>query len=91
MRAILAYEMGHLFYRDSVRSIALIFSSCATRVVMCFYSLYVVIAYVFTKNAKGEIGGAAALASWIPIIIFLPVLCINWIGILTLNRNVTNL
>ena len=85
LRAILAHEMGHLFYRDSVRSIALIFSSSATRVVMWFYSLYVVIASMFTKNAKGEMGGAAALASWIPIIIFLPVLCINWVGTRVFN------
>ena len=79
LRAILAHEMGHLIYRDSVRSIALIFSSFATRIVMWLYSVYVVIASAFAKNAKGE-AGVISLFSWIPVLMFLPVLVLNGIG-----------
>lgn len=85
LRAILAHEMGHLFYRDSVRSVSLIFSSFATRVVMWVYSLYLVFATAFSKNAKGEHASAMALASWIPVLFFLPVIFLNWIGTRVFN------
>jgi Zn-dependent protease with chaperone function len=79
LRAILAHEMGHLFYRDSVRSIALIFSSFATRVVMWLYSIYIIVAAAFGRSARGDMA-AMSLFSWIPVLIFLPVVILNWVG-----------
>jgi Zn-dependent protease with chaperone function len=80
LRAIMAHEFGHLYYRDSVRSIALIFSSFATRVVMWLYGIYIVITSMFAKNAKGEVATAAGLAVLVPMILFLPIIILNEIG-----------
>ncbi len=80
LRAILGHEMGHLFYRDSVRSIALIFSSFGTRVIMTLYGVYAAISAALTKNAKGEHATAVAAASWIPLLMFLPIIVLNVLG-----------
>jgi Zn-dependent protease with chaperone function len=82
LKAVLAHEMGHLFYRDSVRSIALIFSSFATRIVMWLYAVIVVVQAFFAKIAAGfgEHGAMAAIVSFVPLLIFLPVVVFNWLG-----------
>lgn len=82
LKAVLAHEMGHLFYRDSVRSIALIFSSFATRIVMWLYAIIVVVQAFFAKIASGMGGHGvlAAIVSFVPLLIFLPVVVFNWLG-----------
>lgn len=79
LRAILAHEMGHLYYRDSVRRVALIFSSFVTRVLMTLYGMYVVIVSFFSENARGEHANALALIGWLPVLMFLPIVVLNWI------------
>lgn len=78
--AIMAHEMGHLYYRDSVRIIALIFSSFTTRIIMLIYSIYVIFSTALTQDAEGGCSGVMALVSLIPLLFFLPVIMLNWIG-----------
>ena len=83
LRAILAHEVAHLYYRDSVRSIALIFSSFGTRVIMWIYAIYSIVAQALagigskSRNEGMQVAGIFAL---IPLLMFLPVVVLNWIG-----------
>ncbi len=74
--AILAHEMAHLYYRDSVRSISMIFSSVATRLILLGYMAYMAFANMFAKSAKGEVG----LLSFLPLLMFLPIILLNIVG-----------
>lgn len=80
LQALLAHEMGHLYYRDSVRSCALIFSAFATRMIMWLYAIYAVIVAVIAEAEKGTKSGILTLVSLIPLLVFLPILIFNWIG-----------
>lgn len=83
LRAILAHEMGHLFYRDSVQRIALIFSSFATRVVMVLYAIYAVIVGAFGAASDGDKSGftaVIALIGYMFLLMFIPVVILNWLG-----------
>lgn len=82
LKAIIAHEMGHLYYRDSVHSIALIFSSFGTRVVMWMYGIFAVVQAAFARGAAtaGEAGIFYAALSYIPILIFLPIVILNWVS-----------
>ena len=80
LRAILGHEMGHLYYRDSVRSIALIFSSFTTRIIMTIYGFYLIFASIFTVSTRGGNASIMSLLSWIPVLFFLPIIVLNWIG-----------
>lgn len=83
LRAVIAHELGHLFYGDSIRNIALIFSAFATRVVMWFYAVYASVTAMLNQvfsSAKGEAAAALTLGSLIPLLIFLPVVLLNLLG-----------
>lgn len=80
LQALLAHEMGHLYYRDSVRSCALIFSAFATRLIMWLYVIYAVIAAAIAEAEKGTKSVILTLVSLVPLLVFLPILILNWIG-----------
>ena len=80
LRAILAHEMGHLYYRDSVRTTALIFSSFGSRVIMSIYGIYVAITAALSLNVKSEHGVAFVVFSWVFVLFFLPLIVLNWLG-----------
>lgn len=83
LRAILAHEMGHLYYRDSVQRIALIFSSFATRVVMVLYAVYAAIVAAFGAGASADKSGFSAivaLVGFVFLLMFIPVIVLNWVG-----------
>ena len=52
LRAILAHNMGCLYYRDSVRNMALLFSSLGSRIIMSIYSIYFVFATILSNRFK---------------------------------------
>ena len=81
LTAILAHEVAHLYYRDSVRSIALIFSSFATKIIMWCYAVVVVLQAIFANIARGFRNGALlGLISFLPLLMLLPVVVFNWLG-----------
>lgn len=80
LRAILAHEMGHLYYRDSVKNIALIFGSFGTRIVMTIYGIYLMFARALSQSVRGQIGPVIVFASIMPLLLFLPVVILNWVG-----------
>lgn len=80
LRAILAHNMGCLYYRDSVRSTALLFSSLGSRVIMSIYGIYLAFATILGKSSKGGGSKILALISWLPLLVFLPVIILNFIG-----------
>jgi heat shock protein HtpX len=86
LKAVLAHELGHLYNKDSVILVAIIFGSFATRVCMWIYGVYAAIVAAFGKNAsKSEHGAIASLLLLVPMLIFLPIILINWIGSTLLN------
>ena len=85
LRAILAHNMGCLYYRDSVRSSALVFSSLGSRIIMSIYGTYVAFATILSNNSKGRHSKILALISWVPLLVFLPVIILNFIGTGLLN------
>lgn len=81
LKAILAHEIAHLYYRDSVHSIALIFSSFGTRIIMWVYAGIVIIQSMVSEISSVVKNGAIIkLLSFLPLIILLPVVIANWIG-----------
>lgn len=80
LRAILGHEMGHLYYRDSVKSISLIFSAYATRLIMTIYAVFMAFTAGFANNTRGKIQGASVIAYYIIFALFLPVIFLNWLG-----------
>jgi Zn-dependent protease with chaperone function len=83
LRAILAHEMGHLYYRDSVKRIALIFSSIATRVLMWAYAIYAAIVTALGVGASKDRSGVfalMALCGFVLMMLFIPVVILNWLG-----------
>lgn len=77
--ALLAHEIAHLYYRDSVRNIALIFSSLGARIVMVVYAVIVAIGTSFKKDTSAE-GGIVVVLGAILVFIFLPIVLTNAIG-----------
>lgn len=86
LAAILAHELGHLHYKDSVRLIAILFSSFATRICIILFGLYVVLynlfISVFDRTLYGIVIGGFLL---VILIVFLPIVFINWVGGKLLN------
>lgn len=83
LRAILAHEMGHLFYRDSVKRIALIFSAFATRIIMILYAIYAGIVAAFGAVSDSDRSGFSAIVTLVGfcfLVLFIPVVILNWLG-----------
>lgn len=80
LRAILAHEMGHLYYRDSVKNIALIYGSFGTRIVMTIYGIYLMFARFVNQCTSGRDGLFITFISIMPLIFFLPIIALNWVG-----------
>jgi Zn-dependent protease with chaperone function len=80
LQAVLAHNMGCLYYRDSVRSTALLFSSLGSRVIMGIYGIYLAFATIVSNSFKGKNSKILALISWLPLLVFLPVIILNFIG-----------
>lgn len=79
LRGVLAHEMGHLHYKDSVTLIAVLFGSFATRVVMWLYGIYCLIVSCII-GFKHEATGFYGALVLIPALIFLPVIIAYWVG-----------
>lgn len=79
LQGVLAHEMGHLYYRDSVTLVAILFSSIVTRVVMWLYAIYCFIVASILKTGE-EITAFYGLLAAIPALIFLPVIIVHWVG-----------
>jgi hypothetical protein len=81
LSAVLGHEVGHLYYRDSVRSMALIFGSFGTKVFMWCYTIITILQAIITNLFKSRgTGGVAKIFTLIPILMLLPVFILNWIG-----------
>ena len=85
LRAILAHELGHLYFRDSVRLIALIFGSFGTTIIMWCYTIYSIIHSIFESKSGESPTGIVYLLGFIPLLMLLPVVVLNWIGIHIFN------
>ncbi|MFN8769709.1 MAG: M48 family metalloprotease [Neisseriaceae bacterium] len=80
LKALLAHEVAHLYYRDSVHSMALIFGSLGTRIIMWIYSLVVLLRSIslsLTNTLKSKT--IISLLSFLPILLLLAIVIINWI------------
>lgn len=82
LKGVLAHEVGHLYYKDSVILIAILFGSFATRVCAFLTIIYTAILSVLT-----EFKGYAILLVFlvVPILFLLPLVAINWVGQKLLN------
>lgn len=79
-KAILAHEMAHLYYRDSVHSIALIFGSFGTRVITWIYAgILIVQSMISSMSSAIKNGAIIRLLSFLPFIILLPIFTANWV------------
>ncbi len=85
LRAVLAREMGRLYYRDSVRSTALLFSSLGSRIIVVVYSIYLTFATFLSKSIKVQNSKNLTLISYAPLLVFLPIIILNWIGVKLFN------
>lgn len=82
LKAVIAHEVGHLYYKDSVTLISIVFGNFATRVCMWLYAIYAAIS-TFVMGIFGRmglVGCIVALFAIIPLLVFLPVVIINWVG-----------
>lgn len=82
LKAVIAHEVGHLYYKDSVTLIAIIFGNFATRVCMWIYAIYSAITtFIMAVSSRiGGVGGIFILLLFVPVLVLLPVVIINWIG-----------
>ena len=80
LRAVLAGQMGHMYYRDSVRNSAMMFSSLGSRIIIWLYGIYLTIATFMKTNFNGKNSRFLAFAMCIPLILFLPVIILNYLG-----------
>jgi Zn-dependent protease with chaperone function len=90
LTAVLAHELGHLYYKDSVILSATICGSIATKILVWLYGIYVIIttalATITTKiTFLKETAPLAIVFAIFPIIIFLPIIAFNWLGLRILN------
>ncbi len=82
LRAVLAHEVAHLYHKDSVVLIAIVFGSLATRLAMGLYAAYATVADIFSA-IFGEVRGPGTVLQimlLIPALLFLPVIILNWTG-----------
>lgn len=81
LMAILGHELGHLYYRDSVRSMALIFGSFGAKVFMWCYTIVTILQAVITNLFKAtKTGGLASFVALLPMLMLLPIVILNWVG-----------
>ncbi len=83
MVAVLAHELAHLYYKDSMKKAALVCANAGIALFNYLYTAYSYIARIITKNAgaAGNIsGGILGFIVFLPTILFLPVIICNWIG-----------
>ncbi len=83
IKALLAHNISYLYYRDSVRLTALNFGAIFTKVILCIYSI-VIIAQAIIRNALDTLKLSHSLIKtafvFLPIIIFLPLVIISYLG-----------
>ena len=97
LKAVLAYEVGHLYNRDSVVFGAAIFGNIAARFIMWLNSKYVFCFKFIMANARifGNKGfHLLPVLAIIPLVIFFPIVIINFIikhvfgvSVYMINRN----
>lgn len=82
LQAVLAYELGHLYYRDSIIFSAIVFGSAAVHIMMGLSAIYIYCYRILTTNTVkfGNKGlHLIPLLAIVPIIIFFPIAVLNWI------------
>ena len=88
LQALLAHELAHIYYKDSVRLIALIYGSFGTRMVMWIFAIVCFIQRIcsgitymsmFSRSGRG-VGAFSAFLGYGLLILFLPVYILNWVG-----------
>lgn len=83
LKAVLAYAIGHLYYKDSVTWLVLVFSSACTVFFMWLYSIWSKISSaILEQKIQNPIILFILLC---PLGLFLPIVIINFIGVKILN------
>lgn len=86
LKAVLAHELGNLHYKYGVMLVATIFGSFATKICMWIYSIYAIITSMFSKIIpKSDNSTIFYFLMLIPLLMFLPIIILNWIGSRVLN------
>lgn len=79
LMAILAHEIGHLFYKDSLILSALIFGGFVTKILTWFYMLYkICLKILHNINISYEAIRLIWLIIFIPVIVLFPIVVLNW-------------
>ncbi len=90
LQALLAHELGHIHYKDSLRLSSLIFGSFGTRVVMWVYAVVCFIQRICSgisyanllsrSDSSAGVGVFASILGYGLVVLFLPVYILNWLG-----------
>ena len=84
LKGVLSNLMGHFYYKDSVVVTAVLCSSFIMRIVIWIYAVYSVISTMFA-SVKHEGIQLMSLFALVPLLIFLPIIVLNWVGSRVLN------
>ncbi|MCA2770931.1 MAG: M48 family metalloprotease, partial [Microcystis sp. M122S2] len=79
LKSVLAHELAHLYYKDSVHNASMIFSSYVTLVIMYAYGSIVAIQTI-VKTVTGQTGTLVTVASYLGLLILLPVIVLKWVS-----------
>ena len=79
LQAVLAHEVAHMYHKDSLMLMVLVFSSLATRIFMWLYWVYSIIAGFIAKT-WGKQNNLINFIGLFPLLVFLPIVVFNWLG-----------